>query len=197
MSRDYAALESVPLAPGAGFAQPAQPLAERVTLESPALEVMTDLERVSAIVIRPTDTMNEAHARMKQRGVRLLLVIDAERKVLGLVTATDILGEKPMQLVEAGGLRHEDILVRDVMTPRARLEVLRLADVAHARVGHVVATLMRAGRQHAAVVETDAAGGQRLRGLFSSTQIARQIGLPVQPAEIARTFAEIEASLAR
>jgi hypothetical protein len=36
-----------------------------------------------------------------------------------------------------------------------------------------------------------------LRGLFSATQIARQLGLTIEPTEIARTFAEIEASLAR
>ena len=196
MLRNYAPLPSVLLKPGSGFAQPVQRLPERVTLESPALDVMTDLSLISAVIIRPTDSVDEAHARMKQRGVRLLLVVDGERSVVGLVTATDILGEKPMQVIQARNVRHSDLLTQDIMVPQSRLEVIEFEHVKNARVGEIVATLMRSGRQHAAVVE-NVPPGHVLRGLFSATQIARQLGHVIQPTEIARTFAEIEASLAR
>ena len=196
MLRNYAPLPCVLLKAGSRFAEPVQRLPERVSLDSPALDVMTDLRLVSAVIIRPTDSVDEAHARMKQRGVRLLLVVDGERNVVGLVTATDILGEKPMQVIQSRGVRHSDLLTRDIMVPQARLEVIEFEHVRNARVGEIVATLMRSGRQHAAVVEHSAAG-HVLRGLFSATQIARQLGLAIQPTEIASTFAEIEASLAR
>jgi len=87
--------------------------------------------------------------------------------------------------------------VRDVMTPQEKLEVLEMADVRAAKVGHVVATLKKAGRQHAVVVERDARGRQLVRGLFSATQVARQLGVTIQTSEIARTFSEIESMLAR
>lgn len=196
MLRNYAPLPCVLLEAGSGFAQPVQRLPERVTLESPALDVMTDLSQVNAVIIRPTDSVDEAHTRMKQRGVRLLLVVDAERSVVGIVTATDILGEKPMQVIQARGIPHSDLFTQDIMVPQARLEVIEFERVRSARVGEIVATLMRSGRQHAAVVENVPAG-HMLRGLFSATQIARQLGHVIQPTEIARTFAEIEASLAR
>jgi CBS domain-containing protein len=196
MLRNYAPLPCVPLLPGASFAQPVLQLPERVALDSPALEVMTDFSRVSAVLIRPTDSVDEAHARMKQRGVRLLLVVDSERKVVGLITATDILGEKPLQVIQARGVRHADLLTRDIMVPSARLEVIEFEHVRVANVGQIIATLMQSGRQHAAVVE-NAQGGHILRGLFSATQVARQLGRVIQPTEIARTFAEIEVSLSR
>ena len=196
MLRNYAPLPGVLLKAGSGFAQPAQRLPERVTLDSPALDVMTDLSLVSAVIIRPIDTVDEAHSRMKQRGVRLLLVVDAERRVVGLVTATDILGEKPMQVIQSRGIQHSELLTQDIMVPQARLEVIEFEHVRTARVGEIVATLMRAGRQHAAVVE-NVQGGHTLRGLFSATQIARQLGHVIQPTEIASTFADIEAYLAR
>jgi hypothetical protein len=60
-----------------------------------------------------------------------------------------------------------------------------------------VATLKKAGRQHAVVVERDARGRQLVRGLFSATQVARQLGVAIQTSEVARTFSEIEAMLAR
>jgi CBS-domain-containing membrane protein len=197
MLRDYAPLHLSLLQPGAGYAQPSQAVPERVTLEAPALQVMTDFSAVTAIIILSGDTLDEAHRRMLQRGVRLLLVVDQDRRVVGVITATDILGEKPMRVVAQRGIRREELLVRDVMTPQETLEVLDLAAVRTAKVGHIVATLKRAGRQHAIVVERNAAGRQTIRGLFSSTQIARQLGVTIATSEVARTFSEIEAQLAR
>ena len=60
----------------------------------------------------------------------------------------------------------------------------------------VVETLRQSGRQHALVTDPDGC----IRGIFSATQIARQLGVDpqsVNPAEIAQTFAEIETLLAR
>lgn len=158
---------------------------------------MTDLKQVSAVLIRPGDSIDEANRRMIQRSVRLLLVVDENRKVLGVIIATDILGEKPLQVIAERGCRREDIEVRDIMTPQQRLEVLDMNEVHGAKVGHIVATLKAAGRLHAVVVETDQKGKQTVRGLFSATQIARQLGVTIQTSEVAHTFSEIEAQLAR
>jgi CBS domain-containing protein len=194
--RDFPPLPISPLRPDVGFCAPEQDRPSRVSIEEPAQSVMTDLSRVTAVVIRPTDGIDEALARMKQRAVRSLLVIDAERRVVGVVTAHDLLGEKPMRFVEASGVRHQDILVQDVMTPHEKLEAIDFDDVRGAKVGHVVATLRHSGRQHALVTEPDG----RIRGIFSVTQIARQLGVnpqSVNPTEILQTFAEIEALFAR
>jgi CBS domain-containing protein len=192
----YAPLRATLLKRGSTFHSPTQVLPERAGLEHPALDVMTDLKRVSAVVIRPDDTVDEAHRRMIQRGVRLLLVLDHERHVVGLITATDIQGEKPMTVTAERGCRREEILVSDIMTPQEGLEVLDMADVAGARVGHIVATLTASGRQHAMVVDRDARGMETVRGLFSATQIARQLGAAIPTIERARTFAEIKEALA-
>ena len=191
----YAPLPARLLKPGTSFRSPAQSMPERVSLEHAATDVMTDLKQVSAIVIRPDDTVDEAHRRMLQRSVRLLLVLDHERRLLGLITATDILGEKPMRVTAERGCRHEEILVSDIMTPQERLEVLDMADVSGAKVGHIVTTLTASGRQHAMVVERDAHGKEVVRGLFSTTQITRQLGIEIPAAERARSFAEIKAAL--
>jgi CBS domain-containing protein len=196
MPRTFQPLPVGPVDPGVGFCAPQQQNPAHVSIEDSALNVMTDLSRVSAVVIRPTDTLDEALERMKQRGVRALLVIDAERRVLGLITAHDIMGERPMRFVEAHGVRHGEIIVQDVMTAAERLEAIAFGDVRAAKVGHIVATLRQSGRQHALVVDADG----RIRGIFSATQIARQLGVDAQsvnPTEIAQTFSDIEALLAR
>ena len=149
-----------------------------------------------AVTDAPLDAANRF---MLRRGVRLLLVADERREVLGLITASDILGERPVKFATERGLRRQDILVRDIMTPRGQLEVLAHAEVAAAEVGHVVATLKAAGRQHALVAGpgTDKSA-EMVLGIFSLSQIARQLGIAMASAtEIAHTFAEIEAALSR
>lgn len=197
MLRNYAVLKSSPLQPDSGLCQPSQSLPQRVGFDDAAASVMTDLKQVSAVLIRPADSVEEANQRMIQHGVRLLLVVDGSRKVVGIITATDVLGEKPLQVIAERGFRREEVRVRDIMTPTHRLEVLHMNDVRSAKVGHIVATLKMAGRQHAIVVEVERDGKQTIRGLFSATQIARQLGVAIQASEIARTFSEIEARLAR
>lgn len=194
MERTFSALPIRELGPGAGYRRPTQTLAARVTLGSPALEVMTDLTRASPATIRPQAPIDAANQFMIARGVRLLLVADEREEVLGVITATDILGERPMLVSVERGLRHAELTVGDIMTPAERVEVLALTDAEVARVGHVVETLKRAGRQHALVVDSEGGRGM-VRGIFSVSQIARQLGLPLQTTEVARTFAEIEAVL--
>jgi CBS domain-containing protein len=182
--------------PGQRYVLPLPNTAATVTLDSPALEVMTDLRRVEAVTVERLRTLAEARAAMIAHRVRALFVTEEGREVEGIVTATDLHGELPIRLAQARGVRYDEVLVRDVMTPAERLEVLDLEEVARARVGDVVATLKMAGRQHALAVEAAAAPVQCVRGIFSLTQIARQLGVAAQDVhDIARTFAEIEAAL--
>jgi predicted transcriptional regulator len=195
MAREYAPLASRKLKPKTTFARPTQHLPQRVKLDDPAIQVMTDLKQVTGVTIDPEGSIENANRVMIRRGVRLLLVVDVHNALMGIITATDVLGEKPIQIVQARGITRGEIRVRDIMTPQENLEVLAMEDVRAAKVGHIVATLKRAGRQHAAVVDLDDAGNEVLRGLFSTTQISRQLGETVETTEVARSFAEVEAAL--
>jgi CBS domain-containing protein len=206
MDRQYQGLPIRELGTDAGLRRPQQTQPGRVTRESPALEAMTDLARASPAAIRAQAPIEGANEYMRSRGVRLLLVTDERDAVLGVITAADIVGEKPTRLtVERGGKRDE-LTVADVMTPAERVEVLEFDAVAGARVGHVMETLRRAGRQHALVVDYEPIAPRSaleqprrrtmVRGIFSLSQMARQLGVAApQAGEVARTFAEIEAAL--
>lgn len=197
MDREFPPLAAQPMRPGAVVRQPESAPQPTVTLEDPALAVMTDLTRVPAVLVDPDVDIEAAMRIMIRRNVRSLFVVTVDNEILGLITATDLLGEKPVQYLQQYGGRRRDIRVHELMTPRERLEVLAMADVRHASVGHVLATLAHAGRQHAMVVEDDAAGRQIVRGVFSSSQLERQLGRTIHSGAVAHTFAEIEAALAR
>jgi CBS domain-containing protein len=197
MNREYHPLTAHRLQPGARHHQPDQD-PERVRIDSPALAVMTDLRQISAATIDLEAPVDAANRFMIRRGVRLLLVSDDERQVLGLITSNDVLGEKPVQFALERGIKRQEIRVRDIMIPCERLDVLHYADLIHAEVGHIVATLQRAGRQHALVADMGVDGKtQTVRGIFSASQIARQLGVAIHTTEVARTFAEIGAALRR
>lgn len=195
MNKSFVPLASHPFKAGAGFSRPTQVLPQNVKLTDPALSVMTDLRSISVVNVRAMTSMEKANAKMIRYGVRTLLVLDDADKVIGLLTASDVLGEKPVRFLQQVGGTHADILVRDVMTLPRDLEVLKLEDVTKAKVGDILATLKAHGRQHAMAVEENADGSQTVRGLFSATQIARQLGLHIKTAEVAKVFAEIEASV--
>jgi hypothetical protein len=178
-----------------GYQQPSS--FASVAADSPAISVMTDLRQVSAATIGADVRLEDATRTMIARNVRLLLVIGAEQSVIGLITARDTQGERPIQWLHDRGGKHSDLSVGDLMIRTEDIDVLDIKDVLHAEVGHIVASLKKWGRQHALVAEHDAAGGlTRIRGIFSATQIGRQLGVAVQPFDVAVTFADIERALA-
>ena len=190
--RDYHTLPAHRLTGSVFVARPAPP--KLVTLESPALEVMTDLRHMHAAVIEPQVTMESANAYMLQRGVRSLLVLNQDRALGGLITATDILGEKPLRFSEERRVKHHDILVSDIMTPLDRLEAIPFEEARHAKVGHVISSLRDSGRQHTLVIDK-LLGKVQVCGIFSLSQIEKQLGAPIESTGVANSFAEIEATL--
>jgi hypothetical protein len=167
-----------------------------VNADSPAVQVMTDLSKVPAATITLETALEEANQSMILRGVRLLLVVEKDvkgKKIAGIITSVDVLGEKPVLVAQSRRVKHSDLRVDDVMVPVKAMEALNISDVNKASVGHIVATLKAAGRAHALVIKEADDGMQSLLGIFSASQIARQLGVQVQTHEMARTFAEIEA----
>jgi CBS-domain-containing membrane protein len=197
VSRNFNTIPNAPLQKGTTFHKPQQALPDSVGLEDHASKVMTDFTVVTAYTIFPLETIEAARAKMIHRGVRMLLVVDDQNHILGLITSTDLSSEKPMQVVQTQGIRHSDVMVKDVMTPREKLEVLCMHELEKARVGDIITTLKTHGRQHALVVERAQDRSQIIRGMFSITQISRQLGAQVETAGVAGTFAELGVELGR
>ncbi|MCX7171337.1 MAG: CBS domain-containing protein [Proteobacteria bacterium] len=193
--RRFNALHQSKLTPNLGYYLP-DAVDTKLHADSPAIDVMTDLRRIAAITIGPSAFIEEASQTMIAHRVGALFVAEGHR-LLGIVTAADILGEKPVQLTQQRGIHHEEVLIRDIMTPAERLDVIDMTELLHAKVGDVVETLKRDGRQHALVVDETSAAHQMVVGIFSLTQIARQMGITLIAPDIARTFADIEAAIVR
>ena len=197
MNDNFKPLPFCDLQTGATYFRPSQELPEHVTETDAAVNVMTDLSKVTAFTVELITPLNKALEIMVKRKVRLLLVRDADGAVRGLITSRDIQGNKPKKILEKSYLTMEELVVRDIMTLKHKLNVLQMEDVSKASVGDIIASLKEVKRQHAMVVDTDPDSGKpAVRGIFSLSQIAKQLGLDIDPAKQATTFAEFEQALA-
>ncbi|PKY10501.1 hypothetical protein B1757_09435 [Acidithiobacillus marinus] len=163
--------------------------------EAPALKSMTDLRRVPAASIKPEASIDQAMLRMIHMGVRLLFVLDELGVLVGLITARDIMGEKPVRLAAEEHIARENIHVQNVMVPLEQIDALDLPEVERSSVGDIVLTLRKAGRQHALVRE-ETPHGTEIRGIFSISQIARQLGITLPSNDVVQSFAGLEQLIA-
>ena len=171
-----------------------------VNADSAALLVMTDLSQVPSATITADASLEDANQSMLVRGVRALFVVGnssaSANEIVGLVTSVDVLGEKAVLVAQKRQSKRSDLRVADVMVPVEQVEALSMEAVKRASVGNIVTTLKLGGRAHAIVVGQGQGGHQTVLGIFSASQIARQLGVQIQSQEIAQTFAEIEAVIA-
>jgi CBS domain-containing protein len=191
-----ASLPTFRLARGTPLAQADLSSNSPVTLESPALDVMTDLTRVKAATTHPATTLRQAEQIMIYQGVRMLFVVTDMPSIEGLITATDLGGDRQMRLIHERGLRYDELSVGDVMTGIAALDAVDYERMRVASVGNAIATLKRLGRNHLLVVEgATSRTPRRIRGIVSRSQIERQLGTAISVTPIASSFSEIERAL--
>jgi len=191
---NYRSLDSHALDKDTALDRPRQELRETVSLSDPASEVVTDLSKVAVMTINPCASMDNANERMIAANVRLLFVTDQYFNVMGLVTARDISGERAVMYMQEHGGKREDIMVRDIMTPRHKIEALDHDDIMTAKVGDVVETLRRNGRQHALVMKRGGGNGvHRVTGIISTTQVAKQTGEEINVIGLPTTIADLAA----
>lgn len=181
---------------GTSIAQALPPQHGAVTLQSPALEVMTDLTMIRAATVAPGATLAQAELSMIHQGVRLLFVVDSMPRVEGIINASDLHGERPLRLVHERELKYDELTVGEVMTPLSVIDAVDYGALRHASVGDVADILLHSSQQHLLIIEhASAIAPVRIRGLISRTQVERQLGTQLLSSEIATNFSEIEQAL--
>jgi len=125
------------------LARPAVPEG-KVKLDDPAESVMTDFRQVVALTVAGDTPIDEALQYMVHASVRLLFALDRDSRLIGLITSTDIQGEKPIQRMAVehahGAGSRRDILVMDIMTPVESWDALDYETVRRATVAEFIPT---------------------------------------------------------
>lgn len=147
---------------------------------SPGVRAMTDFSAETPVCVSPGRHIDDALQDMIRAGIRSLLVVD-DGAVLGLITAADILGTRPIQflqnpLCESYPCRHQDVRVSDIMTPWAQLQLMDYYRVTAASAGDLADQLRGSDTTHILVIERAADNTIQVRGLLSRTRLLRQLG---------------------
>lgn len=152
-----------------------------LTRLSPASEALTDFAIEIPISVAPERHVDDALQDMIRAGVRSLLVMQ-DSVVLGLITASDVLGTRPIQflqshLCESQPCRHKDVHVADIMTPWSGLRLLDFRISAAATAGDLADLFRNTHDTHLLVIEHSSEAGTAVRGLVSKTRLLRQLGV--------------------
>jgi CBS domain containing-hemolysin-like protein len=196
MTVEHRNLPHKPLSSGTLVTHNRQSSISSISLSDPATSIMTDFNHTRPFLTTAAATIDEINDKMIACGVRLLFVADSSEVLQGLVTYNDIFGEKPVRYMQEHGGTRSEILAQEIMAPLDKLEALQLEDILKANIGDIVESFKSAGRQHLLVVDDQADGLQIISGMFSSTQIEKQLGITIELSPRATTFAELEKALA-
>jgi CBS-domain-containing membrane protein len=153
-----------------------QLLPELVHLEDPAWTVMRDFRIKGAFSIAPNESIDNALQEMKIQGIHVLLVTNTTNQILGIISIEDILGEKPIKIIQQRRIQRHKVEVKMVMSPTEKVILLDSQEIQSAKVGNIVSTLKETGHHYALVVHLHPEKQHyEISGLFNSSQISRQL----------------------
>jgi len=159
---------------------------------SSALEFFTDFKKHVPLTIDGSTPAESVESLMRHAHVKLKLVVDADGEFIGTISLDDLDEQHFMALV-ALGYAHKEILVKDLMRPKADIMALSLADLEEATINDVIKVLQQKGQQHCLVVDQSST---QIRGLISASDVARRLRIPIH-IERVPTFVDIFSSIKR
>jgi CBS domain-containing protein len=147
--------------------------------DDPAITVMTDFRERHSVVVGEGLPIDDALEHMKHAGVRCAFVTSEGRRVVGLITAYDIMSEKPTRFVQSIDGQRKDVEVHDIMTRLADWRTLDVRDLDRATVSQVHQLFESTRLTHIPVMEAGPGGTSKLRGLLSAANVRRLLARPV------------------
>lgn len=187
--------QRVPLSRFAGHALLPQPQLH-ASLTDPATSLLTDLRLAPCVTVDHRDGIAPTLHVMQRARVRMAFVTGVGGELVGLVTADDLQGERPLLCAMADHVSLEELTLEQVMTPLAEWQVVDAWQIEHTRLGNVAATMREHGLRYLLVVERSAQATE-IRGLISARRLEQALGIELGTRLHSRSFAELEAALVR
>ena len=161
----------------------------------PALSLLTDLQQSACVVASHLDGLEQTLHLMMRSGVRMAFVSGADGALVGMVSAEDIQGERPVLRASSQHVPHRELTLVDVMVPVSSWDVVDLSAVRTARLGDIAATMHEHNLRYLLVTQAKS-GHTFLRGLFSARRLEMALGQTINGDAHSRSFAELESVLA-
>lgn len=158
-----------------------------VQAHTSALAILSDFRSHKPHMVDSHLEATEALEVMLAEDVKTKIVVDDSKEFIGVISV-DELAEHNMLLKQmALHIKRDELLVRDLMHPRAGIRAVEYDQFKHATVADIVSTLKKTHQEYLLVVDKDA---HHIRGIVSSRDIASRLHAPVE-IEKELTFVDI------
>lgn len=155
--------------------------------DTPALAILTDFRSHKPHLVDGHLEAAEALELMRAEDVRIKLVVDDQREFVGVISVDDLSHHNMLLKQMVLQLKHDELLVRDLMHPRTEIRAIDFDQFKKASVGDVVSTLKKSHQEYLLVVDKEA---HHIRGIVSARDIATRLHAPVE-IEKELTFVDI------
>lgn len=153
-------------------------LPEVMHMDDPALAVMMDFSQAPPKTIHEDSPIDDALNLMKIHGVHLLFVTNNSDQPIGVIASEDLLGEGPIKIQQERRIPRSKIPVKALMEKLNDIPALDIDVVTNFKIGNIVNTL-KAHHRHYAVVIKNNGGDQKIRGIFTTSQISQQLHMQI------------------
>ncbi|MES2204745.1 MAG: CBS domain-containing protein [Pseudomonadota bacterium] len=196
MGKQYDSIKTTSLPLGVEIAHPPT-LPELIHIDDSVFSVFVDFQVQRSVTIYAKQSIDEAQLEMKANNVHLLLVVDANKHVIGMISSQALHGERPYQIIQEGRVKHSEIHVATIMLPIEQVLCLDYDALKTAKIGNLVETFKKHQRHYALVIKTDTQGKHRIQGYFSASRISRTLSLSNTAGNAvgASTIQELQAML--
>ncbi len=178
------ALRTYPLDEANHLATPSTSL--HASMATPAREILTDYSRYRPLLVESTLPVPRCEELMRKSHVKLMLVVDTQDHLLGIVDLVDLVGPKLQKMI-GPDLPKTEVAVGSLMTSRDELKSIAFEDLQHATIGDLVVTLQHEHCPHILVQDRSR---NEIRGVISAADIARCLDVPLD-ITYSPTFADI------
>lgn len=176
MIKPYETLKFISLPVSIEVAQPPS-LPELTHLDDPIFNVFVDFQLHRPATINAKQSIDDALLEMKANSAHMLLVLDDNKHIIGLLSSQALHGERPYKIIQEGREKHSDISVASIMLSSDHILCFDYESITSAKIGHLVETFKKHRRHYALVVKKDEAGRAHVQGYFSASRIGRTLSL--------------------
>jgi len=174
MNKKYDSIDIHGLKKISNHAQPPE-IPEVVHIDDPASAVLNSFQYVAPATINACAFVTDALLEMKAFNEHLLLVLNDDKHMIGILTSHAIHGEQPYRIMHQRGLKHSELIVKMLMVPNEKIACLPSNAITHSKVGNIIETLKANKRHYILVIDEDTEGKHIVTGYFSATQINKKL----------------------
>ena len=176
LGKQYDSIKTISLSLGAEIAHPPT-LPELIHIDDSVFSVFVDFQLQRPVTTWAKQSIDEAQLEMKANNVHMLLVVDAQKHVIGMISSQALHGERPYKIIQEGRIKHSDIHVSTIMLPIDQILCIDYDSLKNTKIGNLVETFKKHRRHYALVIKKDAQGERHVQGYFSASRISRTLSL--------------------